>query len=310
MKKIKKIGVIIGCILLSLLLLFILNALRIILTYSFQKRHYQETIQIPGNKQNYVPQGLAYSSRENIVLQTSYNSEHKVSMLYVMDFSTSKLLKSLKLKEVDGRDNTHHVGGVATDGKTVWITNDYLVDEYSFEEIMTTKKDSINSKRNHKLPIRGDFCYFKNDKLWIGDFYLSPFYKVPNNTPLLFQYNGVGPVEYNLPEAIYSLPKMVQGMVITDDNHFVFTRSFSFLIESRFEEYRDVSLKGGDVYSFKGRDIPYYHFKSSNLVKRRYLPPKAEGFFLKDGYYYILFENSSDTNPLAFPKIKSIIKMK
>ena len=145
--------------------------------------------------------------------------------------------------------------------------------------------------------------------LWIGDFCLSPFYKVPDNTPLLFQYS-TNELDYKNPNLIISLPKMVQGMTITEDNHFIFTRSFTNLIHSKFDEYDDVLKEKNDVYTFDGKEIPYYHFTKNNLISTKNLPPMAEGLFLKDGYYYILFENSSNHYFYAFPKLRSIIKLK
>ena len=55
------------------------------------------------------------SSTYNVILQTSYNKEHDVSMLYVTDFSSGKLLKSLKLIDINDKDNMKHVGGISTD---------------------------------------------------------------------------------------------------------------------------------------------------------------------------------------------------
>lgn len=299
-----------GIFLGSVLLIFILNYMRLNLSYLIKKSNYQSTFTIPGNKNGYVPQGMAYAKERNVVLQTSYNAKGKVSMLYVTDLKTNKLIKELKLKDFDGKDNNLHVGGIATNGNNVWITSDYQVNEYSLEEILTTKDKYIQSYHKTKLPIRGDFCYCDEElNLWIGDFFLNPFYKVPNDTPLLFKYSGYEELNYNNPELVVSLPKMVQGMTITDNKQIVFTRSFTYLVNSNLTTYKNIfKEKATDFYTFKGKQIPFYHFTKDNMIKNEKIPPMAEGLFYKDKSLYILFESNSDHYSLALPKVKKVLK--
>ena len=141
----KKILIGIGCFLGVLLILFILNYVRLNIAYQFQKKQFKESFETVGNKDGYVPQGMAYDETHNIVLQTSYNGKHKPSKLYVVDFKTKKLIKELKLKEKDNSDNHLHVGGVATNGEKVWITSDYQINEYSLEEILKYLKKNVKT---------------------------------------------------------------------------------------------------------------------------------------------------------------------
>ena len=230
-------------------------------------------------------------------------------MLYVTDFRTGKLLKKLKLKETDYNDNINHVGGITTDEDKVWITNDYEINEYDLEEIVNTKKEYIKSTKNKKLPNRGDFCLYNDNILWIGDFYLYPFYKVPNNTPLLLGYNIEKSINYKNPDYVISLPKMIQGMAITKDNKFIFTASFTNLINSILMIYDNPLKDENNYYQINNKKVPYYSFNDNNLINTLKIPPMAEGIFYKDNNLYILFENSSDTYFYAFPKINKIIKL-
>lgn len=309
MKFLKKMIIFIICCVLIIILLLLLDIFHFVVLYQFQRRNYQDSIPVLGNTNHYVPQGLAYSEKYDVVLQTSYNSDHKVSMLYVTDFSSGKVLKKLKLKEIDQSDSLHHVGGVATDDRTVWITSDYEVNEYSLHNILNTNDGYIQSSKNHKLPIRGDFCTFHDNILWIGDFCLKPFYPVPDDNPLLLGYSNWN--DYDKPEVILSLPKMVQGLTFNDKNQFVFTTSFTNLIPSNFLIYDNIlENKSNEIYTLKGREIPYYVFLKKDLVEKVHMPPMAEGLFFKDSSYYILFENSSDHYFYAFPKLKNIIQYK
>ena len=300
-KKILKVLVIIVCI---IIILLILNHIRLNIHYLINKSHYKEVYNVQGNKDKYIPQGLTYSSKYNIAIQTSYNKKHKVSRIYITNLNNNKLIKTLDLLKDNNRINNNHVGGVTTDNNTVWITSDYEVNEYSLEQIINTNKKSIKSIRDTKLPIRGDFCLYKNDTLYIGDFFLNPFYKVPNNNPLLLAYKDTN---YNNPNYIISLPKMVQGMEITKDNHFLFTTSFTYLINSNLLEYNNVLLEKPSTYKLNNDKIPYYKFTNKNLIKKTKIAPMAEGMYYKNNKLHILFESSSDAYTPALPKMKKVI---
>ncbi len=293
-----------------LLILLFLDVIHFEISYLIHHSRYQDSIPVQGNNNQYVPQGLAYSKHYNVVLQTSYNAKHQVSMLYVTDFQTGKILKKLKLKELDQSDNLHHVGGIATDDTTVWITSDYEVNEYSLDTILHTKDGYIQSKKNTKLSIRGDFCTYHDNRLWIGDFFLNPFYPVKDNNPLLYGYDDVHSLDYEKPDFILSLPKMVQGLTFNEKGQFVFTTSFTNLISSKLLVYEDITKEDySGFYEYKGRMVPYYIFSNDTLIQKKKLPPMAEGLFYKDSNYYILFENSSNHYFYAFPKMRNVIKL-
>ncbi len=287
----------------------LINYSRLHITYYLNKKIYKETYDIQGNNDRYIPQGLTYSEEYNIILQTSYNKKHKASMLYVTDFKTKKLIKELIIKEKDNTDNTKHVGGISTNNDKVWITNDYEINEYNLKEILYTNNNYIKSKVKNKLPNRGDFCLYHNNMLWIGDFYLKPFYNVPDNNPLLMGYKIDEKINYNKPKYIISLPKMIQGMAITKENKFIFTSSFTNLINSNLSIYNNPINEKKNYYTLNNNKIEYYKFNKNNLINNIKIPPMAEGIFYKDKYIYILFENSADTYFYAYPKINKILKI-
>jgi hypothetical protein len=123
-----------------------------------------------------------------------------------------------------------------------------------------------------------------------------------------YNYSTEGYIDYQKPYCIISLPKMVQGMTITSDNKFVFTSSFTYLIKSGLSIYNNVLEDEHEYYSLNGQDIPYYHFNESNLDKKIKLPPMAEGLFRINDDLYILFESSSNSYSMAYPRLNKIIK--
>ena len=311
MKIVRKIVKGIAFLLLFAICALVLDYLRLNIQYLVYKHDYKDAFPVYGNTNQYVPQGMCYSDQYNVVLQTSYHGEHDVSMLYVIDFQTGELLKSLQLKDMNGNNQTHHVGGIATDNQTVWITNDYEVEEYSLDEIFRTEDNQIQSLRTVTLPIRGDFCSVHENTLWIGDFYLKHIYDVPNGNPLLMGYSLENDLTYDIPEVVLSLPKMVQGLTFNNQGQFVFTESYTYLILSNFSIYQNVLEEPAKAtIKIHDKEIPYYQLNKSNLVQTIKMPPMAEGLFYFDGSYYILFESSTDHYPLALPRMKKVVQYK
>lgn len=278
MKVVKKIVIVIVIIILVPIL--ILDYLRLNISYIINKDNFKETIPINGNKNKYIPQAIVYSDKYNISIQTSYNKNHKVNRIYIVDLNNNKLIKILNLLKDDKSINNTHVGGIATDNNTLWITRNNEVNEYSLNEIINTKEKNIISKKTTTLPIRGDFALYKNNILYIGDFCLTPFYKVKDNNPLLLAYSN-NEINYNSPKYIISLPKMVQSMEIDNDNNLYFTTSFTYLINSKLLKYKNIFNNLTDTYKFNNNKIPYYKLTKKDLIKSYKLPPWLKKCTLK-----------------------------
>ena len=296
MKLTKKIIIILLFIVISALLIIIFDYTRINVRYFINKDKYTESFNIYGNKDGYVPQGLAYNEKYDIVLQTSYSKS--ISKIFITDFKSKNLIKELKLINKDGSNNNKHVGGIASYNSYIIISNDYELDIYDLDEALNTNNDSIKAIKEIKIPIRGDFCYYNNDIIWIGEFYLKPFYDLDDGNPDLYGYNVSNNINYNKPDYKFSLPKAVQGMSILPDGVFVFTQSYTYLTNSYLSFYKDLVNADSNKFNNKNR---------KDVIK---LPPMAEGIFYKDGYLYILYESSSDKYFLADPKQDKIIKYK
>ena len=296
---------------LKFIIIFILVILSILLTdfiriqIFYRINNFEEVSIIDGYKDKYVPQSITYSSKYNIILQTSYNDDHKASMLYVIDFNSDKVIKKLRLIEPDGSENTKHVGGITTNNDIVWITSDYEIEEYSLDEIINTNDDYIKSTKRDKLYNRGDACVFYDNMLWIADFYLYPIYKVPDNNPLLLAY-PIDNTDYNKPKYAVGLPRMVQGIAFTNDGKMILTQSYTYLINSKMKVYNNISYN--DTIKIKDNEIPYHKLTRNDMNDNIVLPPMAEGLFYKDKSAYILFESASTKYSLADPKLKKLIK--
>lgn len=297
-------------IILISIIIIIINYVRIIVSYKVNKNNYIEAFEIYGNKNGYAPQGLTYSEKYDIILQTAYNKKNDVSMLYITNFQTGKLEKEIKLLRNDGSKNFNHVGGITTNDDKVWITSNYEVNEFSLDEIVNINDVYVKSLKDTKLCNRGDFCTYYDNTLWIGDFCLNGIYKVKDNNPLLMGYVLNKEINYTKPDYIISIPKMVQGVAITPEKKFIFTRSYSGLIKSELVIYENVLSNINDYYELYGNNIVHFKLNNNYKIKTIKLPPMAEEFFIKDKSVFVLFESCSDIYATVYPKINKIIKLK
>ena len=205
------------------ILFYILDYIFLNVSYLKNKNVFIETFNITGYQNGYVPQGITYSDKYDVVLQTSYSKKNH-SMLFVYNYSDGKVLKQLTIKDSNGNDSHEHVGGITTDNEHVWISNDYVLSEFSFEEILNTNEEIITSKKDLRISNKGDFCYYKDDTLWIGEF------RIMGEKPLLLGFN-----KNDLENPLYALeiPYLVQGMSMLEDNSIILTTSFSNLLQSK-----------------------------------------------------------------------------
>ena len=272
-----------GSITIILLLFLIIYTLYLVINYQINKDKYENVAEVQGTTNSYVPQGLAYSNKYDVILQTSYSKNNDNSMLFIIDYTSGKCIKELKLNKKDGTINTSHVGGVATNNDLVWITSNYEINIYNLEEIISTKNNYINSSKDITIKNRGDFCTFKNDTLWIGEFAISTI----KEKPILNGFTINGDEDYNNPNFTYNLPSKVQGMAITDNGDFLYSRSYSGFVQSKISRYN-----------------------GNNKVSAIMIPSMSEGIFIKDEEVHILFESSSDSYKIVYPKINNIVKVK
>ena len=293
-------------------------------------------VKIAGIKDGYIPQGLTFSFKNKAVIQTSYNKKGQVSKLYLGNIITGKSIKELKLKNIDDSEIKGHVGGVTTDDDKLWITSDNKVYRYNLVDIINTTDDFIKPEKEFDLPIKGDFCTYTENAIWIGEYskkagaYLLKYPITPIEAPAP-QEGEEAPettettveadakhIDFNKPESIFSLPKNAQGIVPIENKEenkveFYCDESNTYLSESELVKYV-VDLNNKEEVDFKGDKYPYYPYEKAEIIKKVNLPPMAKEMFVSDiqgaKSLFILFESNSDSYKLALPKMEYVMKLK
>lgn len=217
--------------------------------------------------EDYVPQGLAY--HEGKTYHTSYahtDSGHDDSRLTIVDHETGRQLTEVQLGGVrnPGDDHEghppHHSGGVATDGKRVWVVSTEgdksYVYVYSQKDIDAANGGEVQALSKQEVPA-SSYVTYRNGSLYFGK------YSKPGKDD--DGYHGedkgalyqVDPRTFETTE-VYQTPEGVNGVIVQDD-------SFVFAVnKGRYEEGQLVTY-GHEDGATKVADGPLSELDVGNL---------------------------------------------
>ena len=232
-------------------------------TYKDFKNNFRKEFEIEGLKDGAVPQGMtAYTAgyketdsdgkttdkTQQYFLISAYMKDGSASRIYVTGASTG-YVGYVTLKNSDGSDFTGHCGGIATNGYTLWITGESVVNVAKASEAYNKVKKNIPQEivekaggltlegeetnnvitftSSFKANNRASFCYYfddptyttvSNDRLYVGEFYRPVNYKTSENhkltTPNGYKNNAFM-YEYN----VTSNTENKYGLItLSDDN--------------------------------------------------------------------------------------------
>lgn len=294
-------------IIVVLLFLVLIDYIFLTINYSLTKKNLKEGFDIVGLKDYYVPQGIIFSKKYNVIVQTSYNTKENEAVIFVINSSNGKTLKELKIKYPDNTPYTKMANGIATDEETVWITSDYEIVTLSLNDIVNGSSDMVACTSRNIISVKGDFCYYDNDLLWIGEYAFKPFVKVKHDEPLLMSFTANGN-NYDTPTTVITLPNMVRDLIIVDGK-FVVSRSFNSLINSDLRFYKVALGNESEYYSVNGKSVPLHHFDKDTIVEEISVPPMAKGIYLDENRYInILSESAAKNNFYSFPKVDTFLR--
>ena len=243
-----------------------------------------------------VPQSICYIKSKNLFIIAEYHIGKAPSVLQIVD-ENGTYIKSIILKDMQGKNLNAHVGGIATDENTLWVSDEYKLYWYSLKDILSlSSMESVSATECQELNLKADFITYNNQMLWIGEYEYKPFYnsskfsKSINTNALLIGYN----VNDFSPEFAFSLPKKVQGIVWNNDNLIV-SDSFWFLEDSHIKEYEQVLESKIEKNIFiDGKEIPLRKLEDSRVIYEKIAPPMLEGIELVNNKIYMVFESGAN----------------
>ncbi len=182
----------------------------------------------PGLNDDFIPQGLAAIEDRGVYITSGYMKGKSNSRIYITN--TKNESHYVKLTK-NGKDFFGHVGGVATTGKNVYLSNDeniYILDR---DLLLDKNTKTIDIGNGIKVNNSASFVFTDDTHLYVGEFHDGKQYVCnhPYMTSEGMHYAIVS--QYRLdnletPEAIYSIRNKVQGFAITAQNKVVLSTSY------------------------------------------------------------------------------------
>lgn len=257
-----------------------------------QKVKYAKSVIIPGIQNTnlngfgcatMVPQGLTFA--KSYMLMSAYDlSKEENSVIYVIKKSTKKLVTTVELP------SQTHAGGLAYDGRNLWITsgNNLLSIPFSTISAAASKGQSYLEIPEYAstVPVgqqAATIAYYKS-KLWVASYnelssgYLGSYTIVnKNGTPSLALCSRI------------KVANRIQGMVFTSKGELILSRSCQ--TDSKQRGF----LHQLDVYKPNVKKASKGIIKLGRVRKHIDMPTMNEEIAISGSYLYVNYESCAFT---------------
>ena len=274
-----------------ILLIGVLNGVKFII-YDDYYSIKEDLCTNPGLNDGAVPQGIAVSEDEDLVLTTAYMTDHSQSRLYVTNSRNEAkcLLLTYKNEPFYG-----HVGGISLDGNDAYISDEKKLYHLNLLDIKAkANKDSIDIGEGISVNNQASFTYAHDGFLYVGEFHYGPYQCeniIGNNHAICTKYSLS---DLTKPLEIYSIRDKVQGFCVTDRGDIVLSTSWS-VNDSVLYVYNKENIKKTGEY--QGVDL----YELTTEDRKILAPAMTEDLSYANGRVYTLFESAC--NKYLFGKL-------
>lgn len=225
------------------------------------------------SSENQCFQGLCFTPE--LILMTSYSEDSKkLGSLIVFDRETGEYLVTLGMKKES------HLGGIAFDGKNVWIchSNSKTLERISYAYILKIAQDS--PKYCIDASALSDEYRLKNSPSCItcygGRIWVATHTKLFDSRMVSYSYDEEKDTLTSL--STYNLPSKVQGVAFDTNGAIYLSTSYGRNNSSYLKVYTSLlSLNR----------------KPNNPSVKVEMPPCSEEIVISDNNLYVLFESAS-----------------
>lgn len=226
------------------------------------------------------PQSIIFA--KNYLLISAYDlSDEELSVIYVLDKKTKKLLTTLVLP------TDAHVGGICYDGKSVYLTTGSKVSALWFSDIIAAVKSgkpSVNVDFHSvcKVGFSASYITYYHDKLWVGS------YNELKSTQLYSYYIDDFDTYVTLTKSdSVTMPTRVQGIAFTKDGYLLMSRSCQL-----YKGLRGY-MRQIDIYLPEFSEEDSGSMDLGESLKTVEVPSMNEGIAIDGNYVYVLYESAA-----------------
>ncbi len=254
MRKILKIILIFLGSILSLIIIALLglNILKFAI-YSDYYDYSENVCKNPGLNDGYVPQGIAVSDDEDLIITSGYMTNKSASRIYITN--TNNESRYVELYK-NGKIFTGHVGGVALSGDIVYLSTGKKIYEIKLNDIL--ENDRVDVEDGTKVNNNASFIYADDNFIYTGEFHDGGEYvtthEIENSTGVYYAICTMyDKKDLTTPLRIYSIPNNAQGFCVTKNGTIVISSSRG-LSSSKYYIYNKDNITKAD-YLYEGVEL-------------------------------------------------------
>lgn len=291
--------------------------------YEYYLNNTEEYAQLPGLKEHIIPQGITYSKKYNKILIVGYHKGKAAAVLFIIDYETGILDRTILLFNQDNTPLNTHIGGITTNDEIIWLSDNYKLYTLNLEDLINTKDmDRINVSKPLDTFAKGDYILYHDNFLYIGEYDYKIKYKIKEshhfktpsgeiNKSLIAVYDlSEETINFDKPDYLISVPDRIQGLSIDRDNNFILSRSFWSFQSSDISTFKNPLNGEPKNVKIEGNEYKLWFLDNDNLINNIKMPPMSEGIVLIDNELYLIFESASTYYKMyTKDKVSSIIKL-
>lgn len=263
---------------------------------TFTEFNAKERFEIAGLKSGFVPKGVCrlFDGRD-LWLVSGYMADGSTSRVYVINEYSGET-RYFTLKD-QGSAITGQFGGIASNGKQVWLVSDGQVYCFNAADVLSVADaKSLQITDKFDTGINANFCFANSEILMVGESSST----ADTTYALCF---AVGSGRYGLqtdgfgrlaPVVAYSIPSKVRGMAVVGSK--IYLSVDCGATHSKVYKF-DESIMGtvsqvGNL-SIMNTEVSLMALKEDNAVKAIKVPPRCEGLDVHAGQIFALFSSAS-----------------
>lgn len=222
---------------------------------------------------NQCPQGFCMTE-EHYLISAYNNNQSRLGALYLIDRNTKQYTGVVRLK------NGSHLGGIAYDGRNIWVchSDNHTLEKISYQEIK--KQDSQLTSEEKKHNLTGTEVYsiqnrpscitYHDGMLWVATttrYFTSEIVCYRYNKDVLNKIRS------------YRLPAKVQGVAFDDAGRIYLSTSYGRQNSSYLMIYESVDKMHENLKNYQ------------HMIE---MPPCSEEIEIMNGTVHVLFESASE----------------
>ena len=271
------------------------------------------SVVIPGLKEGWIPQGITWLEEQGWFLFAGYHSDNRASALIAVNADNGAVVKSVRLRNVDGSPYTGHAGGVCATEHDIYVANNHRLYRLSIPVFLSLPPQADCAfEQEIPVPNNASYCSYTDGMLWVGEFQYGTSYMTDPSHKLKLDRDTLqawlcgyklndGHLsdqalsgETAIPDVIFETTERIQGMALFNSQIWL-SQSYGRKNSSSLIRYADLRVNDPDMHvSVGGLEVPVWFLTDRRIEDKIISPPMTECICTAGDSLYVLFESAAE----------------